>query len=187
MAGYSLQMIKLRYTADHFKEILGEAGTVVRLKLNRNKISEGMIVAMKASGTDKLKAQNNAMDMAKLELIDPKQFYVDMGLSDPEGRTEALILFKSNPQMYQAKYVLGLQTPEEIAEWLAKQPAPAPQPEIATPLNPQMSGVPTPQMGQPSMPQVQQPITPQAPTVDNTAQIPTTPPVGAPTGSPRNL
>lgn len=185
MASYSLQMIKLRYTEDHFRDILGEAGTIVRLKLNRNKVSQGMLVVMKASGTDKLKAQNNAMDMAKLKLIDPLTFFEDMGLSDPEGRTEKLTLFMTNPPMYQAKYILGLQTPEEIAAYLSTQPQMPPNPMMAPPPDPMMGGQPQPPMGQPPQPQMAP--QPQAPTAENTSAIPVAPPTTPPAGSPRLL
>lgn len=187
MAGWALQMIKLRYTSAHFKEILGKAGEVVKMKLDRNKIEDGMVVMMKASGTDKLKAQNNAVEMAKLKLIDPKQFYVDMGLSDPEGRTESLMLFMSNPQMYMAKEILGLKTPQEIADWLATQPPMPMMPQMGQPPNPMMGGQPQPPMGMPPQPAMGQPPMPQGPTPENTAATPAMPPMGAPAGSPRGI
>lgn len=185
MAGWSLQMIKLRYTSDHFKQVLGKAGEVVKIKLDRNKVDDGMVIIMKASGTDKLKASNNAIEMAKLKLIDPLTFFEDMGLADPEGRTEKLTMFMTNPQMYQAKYILNLQTPEEIAAWLATQPAPVPNPMMAPPPNPMMGQPPMP--GMPPAPQPQMAPPPQAPMPGNTAEIAAAPPVGAPQGSPRVL
>ena len=185
MAGWSLQMIKLRYTSDHFKQVLGKAGEVVKIKLDRNKVDDGMVIIMKASGTDKLKASNNAIEMAKLKLIDPLTFFEDMGLADPEGRTEKLTMFMTNPQMYQAKYILNLQTPEEIAAWLATQPAPMPNPMMAPPPNPAMGQPPMP--GMPPQPQPTMGPPPQAPMPGNTAEIPAAPPVGAPVGSPRGI
>lgn len=186
MAEWALQMIKLRYTKDHFREILGTAGEVVWTKLNRNMISDGMIVKIKASGTDKLRAQNNAMDMAKMEMIDPYTFFVDMNLSDPEGRTEKLILAKTDPMSYLQKVVKGLNTSEALAQALMRQQIPSPQ--VAPPTPPQANPV----MGQQNAmdpAQAQAPMPPgqpQAPAPGNTAAIPALP-TGAPQGSERAL
>jgi len=173
MARWSLQFIKLRYTKDHFKEILGIAGETVWMKLNRNMVDEGMVVKIKASGTDKLRAQNNAMDMAKMEMIDPYTFFTDMGLSDPEGRTEKLMLMKTDPMAYMQKVIKGLDTSTAMAQALMNQTA-LEQQQMAS----QQMQQPNPLVaqGQPAT----GPTQPQNPTVTNTAQIPATPPTGLP-------
>lgn len=181
MGDWAMQFIKLRYTQDHFRWIMGEAGDMVWLKLNRNMIMDGMIVKVKASGTDKLRAQNNAMEMAKLQLIDPYTFFVDMGLSDPEGRTEKLILAKMDPVSYLQKVVKGLDTAEALAQALANTALPTPQlPQQPQAPNPVMGGQPAPQ--QPPMGNMQ----PQQPMPQNTANIPPAP-AGPPPASPRVL
>jgi hypothetical protein len=40
--------------------------------------------------------------MAGIQFIDPLSFYRDMGLSDPEGRTENLLMFTADPASYLA-------------------------------------------------------------------------------------
>jgi hypothetical protein len=179
MAGYAMQMIKLRYTKDHFVNVLGVAGESVWIKLNRNMIMDGMIVKMKASGTDKLRAQNNAMEMAKMQMVDPYTFFMDMGLSDPEGRTERLILSKTDPIAYLQKVVKGLNTSEALAQALMNAELP----------NQGQPAVPpaTAPMAQPAMQQPQQPMQPQGPSMQNTAAVPAQPPTEAPVGSPRAL
>lgn len=105
MANAILQLIKLRYTEDHFVKVLGDDGRVAFKKVNRDMIQDGMEVSITASGTDKLKAEQRAMDMAKLKLIDPLTFYKDMGMSDPRGRTEKLLIFTLSPELYLQKFV----------------------------------------------------------------------------------
>lgn len=100
MANWILQFIKLRYTEDHMKRILGVDGKVVFTKINRDMIEDGMEVNISASGTDKLKREQRAMDMAKLGLTDPFSFFKDLSMDDPVGRTEKLMLFKTNPPEY---------------------------------------------------------------------------------------
>lgn len=110
MAEWILQFIKLFYTKDHFKKLAGPDGEFVFQRLNRDMIDDGMEVVITASGTDKIKAQQRAMDMAKLELIDPYTFYKDLGVSDPQGRVERLLMFKSDPQGYFLKYAKNMDT-----------------------------------------------------------------------------
>lgn len=143
MAQWALQFIKLRYTKDHFRRILGDDGVVTYFKLNRDVITDGMEVAIKASGTDKLKTQRNAMEMLKSGIIDPYNFYKDMGIASPEKRTEALITFQSNPLDYLLR-IVQKNTPEQLAAKLAT----APLPNGAQP-TPQAGGSEGSQPGQP--------------------------------------
>lgn len=181
MGDWAMQFIKLRYTEDHFRWIMGVAGRAVYIKLNRNMIEDGMIVQVKASGTDKMRAQNNAMEMAKMQLIDPYTFYVDMGLSDPEGRTEKLILLKADPTAYLQKVVKGLNTSEALAKALTNAemtPPPGSQPNPLTQASPMMA----PQPGATQPPQA--PVA--APGPQNTGNVPIAPPA-LPQASPRGL
>jgi len=134
MAQWALQFIKLRYTKDHWRKLLGDNGVVTYFKLNRDVVTDGMEVSIKASGTDKLKSQRNALEMLKAGIIDPYNFYKDMGISNPERRTEALITFKTNPQDYLLRIVQKL-SPEELAAKLLTAPLPngaPPTPESIT-------------------------------------------------------
>ena len=167
MAEWSMQFIKLRYTRDHFRWIMGTAGDAVEIKLNRNMVAEGMQIKVKASGTDKLRAQNMAIDSAKMEMIDPESYYQDMNMSDPVGRTERLILWNTDKVAYWKK--INNENPEDTADVIAKNLLAAPVP---SPLS-----NPTPQAPQ------QQPTAmgTQNPTPTNTAavpQLPTQPPQG---------
>jgi hypothetical protein len=74
--------------------------------MNSNMIEEGMDVKIKASGTDKQNRQNNAMNMAKLKMVDLISFYEDMDMNDPEGRAEKLMMMQTDPQGYLMKYVM---------------------------------------------------------------------------------
>ena len=75
MARAALQLIKLRYTEEHFVRDLGDDGKTTFQKIHRDMIEDGMEVNITASGTDKLKAERRAMDMARMKLIDPHTFY----------------------------------------------------------------------------------------------------------------
>ncbi len=118
MARAILQMIKLRYTEEHFIRLIGPQGKVLFQRLHRDMIEDGMEVTITASGVDKLQASNRAMDMAKLQLIDPLTFYEDIGERNAPERTERLMTFLSSPDQYMAKYVMGLGTSQEQGDAL---------------------------------------------------------------------
>lgn len=107
MANWILHFIRLRYSEDHFKKTYGEDGKAMFDKINRDIVEDGQEVSIGASGTDKLKAEQKAMDMAKLNMVDPLTFYKDIGASDPRGRAEKLMLYTTYPDMYYQKYIAG--------------------------------------------------------------------------------
>lgn len=166
MAGWIMQMIKLRYTEEHMRRILGGSkGSFTFVSLKSDMIEDGMEVKIKASGTDKQKRQNNAINMAKMKMIDPLTFYQDMDLNDPEGRTKKMMLFTSDPQGYMMQYVMNM-TPEQGAQALINAP---------------MDGQPA----QPSIVPSSPTTAPQNPSVANPSVVPTEPPVQV-TASPEN-
>jgi hypothetical protein len=186
MSQWAMQFIRLRYTEDHFRKLLGDKGKVMFIKLHRDLISDGMEVMIKASGTDKLKAQNNAMQMATLKMIDPITFFEDMGLSDPQGRAKKLLTFMGDPASYMAEYVMETNTPQLVDGLLGAgaaqalgggQGAATASPGGGTGQVPAPAGINAPPVAP----------TPINPTPNNTAAIPAAPPVTAPQGSPRGM
>jgi hypothetical protein len=105
MAGWALHMIKTRYTQAHFRKILGAKGEWIFAQIHQDFVEDGQEVLIKASGSDKLRKQNNAMNMAKMEMIDPLSFYEDMDMDDPEGRTARMVAFKSDMPLYLSAFV----------------------------------------------------------------------------------
>jgi hypothetical protein len=114
-------------------------------------VEDGMEVTIKSSSTDKLKAQRNAMDMAKLQLIDPLSFYEDMGVDDPKGRAAKLMDFTGNPATYILKYLSDKSITSSLVNQLGAIPVGGVQPPAV-----------------PSSPSVN-------PTVTDTTQVPTEP------------
>lgn len=161
MASWSLQFIKLRYTKNRFRKLLGDDGVVTYFKLNRDVITDGMEVSIKASGTDKLKTKRDAMEMLKAGIIDPYNFFKDMGVPDAKARTKALLTFQSNPMQYLMMIVEG-NTTEQLANQLATAQLPPAPGAPSAPVSPDVAAQP----GQP-MP-------------GNTSNIQLTPPTQVP-------
>lgn len=168
MASWALQFIKLRYTQKHLRRLMGAKGEAVFIKLHRDMVADGMEVMIKSSGTDKLKAQRNAIEMAKLgpPFTNPLDFFNDMDIADPEGRAERGMIFANDPAMYIAKYLEHLPDTQAMAGALNGTMPPAGGPVPAAP---------APTGGEPALPAVQ-----------DTSQVPVAPPA-VPEGSPRGL
>jgi hypothetical protein len=167
IADWDLHMIKLRYTENHFRKILGAKGEITFVKVCHDMIEDGMEVMIKASGTDKLKAQRNALELAKMQMIDPVSLFEDLGLPDPVGRAERLLTFQAMPANYMAQYILNKGgSAQALAMNLAAQP---PTPPVA-------SVAPAPTGG----------AAPTIPSPQNTSGVPAIP-TGPPAGSPRMM
>lgn len=162
MAEWQMQFIKLRYTEEHMMQVSGPKGANTLLRLRRDMPSDGMEVTTKASTTDKLKAQKNALECAKLgpPYSNPKDFFEDMGMNDPEGRTERGVMYATDPAGYAVKYGLHLENTQAMVGALnGTQPAP--------------------QLG-PAQPQPNLNVAPQNPTPVNTANVSAQPQAGVP-------
>jgi len=121
MAKWGMQFIKMFYTKDHLRKLIGEDGEVVFTKINRDLIEDGVEVTVSASGVDKLERKREAFERARMQLTDPLSFFIDTDASDPLGRTEKLIVFLSSPELYMQKYVKK-RTTEEMGQVLQEQP-----------------------------------------------------------------
>lgn len=121
MANWAMQMIKLFYTKDHMRRILGKDGDVTFARINRDSIEDGMEVQVSASGVDKLQRKREAFERAKMKLTDPLSFFEDTDTPDPVGRTERLMLYMTAPQLYLQKFVKKRDI-TEMAAALMQQP-----------------------------------------------------------------
>ncbi len=128
-----LHMIKLRYTEEHFKQLAGiEEGKYLHLRLTNDSIEDGMEVVVKASTTDKLRAERNAQTMASLGYSDPYYFMKDLGIPNIQERAEALFLYNSNPAMWYEKIVMGKDI-SQIANTVVASTMPAQPPAMGQP------------------------------------------------------
>lgn len=105
MAGWAMHMIKTRYTKAHFRKILGAKGEWVFLQVHQDFVEDGQAVMIKASGSDKLRKQNNALNLAKMDKIDFLSLYEDMDLDDPEGRAAKIITQHADLPLYLSSFV----------------------------------------------------------------------------------
>jgi len=160
IAEWHMQFMKLRWTPEHFQELVGSAGDTVQETLAYDMIEDGLVVTVKASGTDKLQAERQAKEEAQIGIIDPVSYFKDTGRDDPEGRAEKVFLWNNAPELYFKKIIQG-QDLSDIASEI----------QATNQQNLQQAGGQQPQLGGPQLPSPQ-----------DTQNIPT-----QPQGSVRNL
>jgi len=169
-----LHMMKLRYTEEHFKQMAGiEEGKYLHLRLTNDSIDDGMEVVVKASTTDKLRAERNAQAMASLGFTEPYFFLKDMGIPNVEDRAEAIFLYNSQPEMWYKKIVQG-QDMQQIADQVAGQV---------------QTGTPSVQSGVPTVGAVQPGPSPAVPSPTDPSNVATQPQgiVGQAVGGIKNM
>lgn len=88
-----LQMMRVYYTDDYWFQVKGGDGKFDFIMLNGDVIDSNVKIGVEVDSTlplDKQMIRANAMGLAKLRLIDPLTLFEDMGLPNPEIRTERL-------------------------------------------------------------------------------------------------
>lgn len=120
MAEALLHIMKLRYTEQHFRLLIGGEGEQAHLRLTQDLIEDGMEVKVKSSGTDKLRRERLAKEEASLGLIDPLSYFKDTGREDPEHRAELAFLWNTAPELYYKK-VVQKQDLGDISDYIMAQ------------------------------------------------------------------
>ncbi len=137
MAQWSMQFIKLFYTEDHLREVVGKDGGELYATINQDVVDDGMVAEVSASGVDKMMRKRLAFETFKLNASDLLSFYEALDVENPKEKARRAFLQQTAPQVYYTTYL----APEDEG--------------VAGPVQP---GMP-PMGGQPPMPGGMQPPT----------------------------
>lgn len=144
MAQWSMQFIKVFYTKDHYKELVGKDGDSLFQAVNQDLVSDGMVVEVSASAVDKMLRKQLAMQNMKLGVSDSLSYYEDIGSPDPKERARRNFMEKNAPQMYYREFLVDKNLPGQsiqppMSQPPIGQPAPTGQPSVPpqSPVNPQ--------------------------------------------------
>lgn len=132
MAQWSMQFIKVFYTKDHYKEIIGKDGDSLFQAVNQDMVDDGMVVEVSASAVDKMMRKQLALQNAKMGMSDPLTYFEDIGVSDPKEKAKRAFMFKAAPQMYFQEYLQD----NEIPPAMPGQPPVDPMAQQAPPMQP---------------------------------------------------
>lgn len=98
-----LQMMRVYYTDDYWFSVKGGDGKQDFIMLNGDSIDANVRVTVEIDSTlpvDKESIRATAMELATQKLIDPLTLFEDLGLPDPEIRTERLMKMQMQPFVY---------------------------------------------------------------------------------------
>ncbi len=152
MASWAFQFIRLFYTRPHLRRLKGKDGDMLHAVITQDLIEDGMEITVGASGVDKIKRVREAMEMAKMGIIDPLTFFEDIGADRAKERAKRSMLHKLAPQLYMQTYLEDPEDPMMPPQMMPGQQPGVPQPGMppgASPLG-QPPGMPP--QGAPPMP-----------------------------------
>lgn len=104
-AQWTMQFIRLFYTKDHMREIIGKDGDSVFTAINQNFVTDGLVVEVSASAVDKMMRKQLAVQNMKMGVGDLLSYYEDTEQSNPKERAYRAFLQQTSPQMYAQQYL----------------------------------------------------------------------------------
>jgi len=96
------QLIKIHYTKDDYVTYLGQDGTSVQIKVDKNLIKDGVAIKVRQGSTvtkDKATLASEAIVLWQNKAIDPISFYERIGDPHPYKTAERLYLYQANPAL----------------------------------------------------------------------------------------
>jgi hypothetical protein len=149
MAEWSLQFIKLFYTKEHLRRVMGIDGDLAFEAVNQDLVEDGVEVDIKASSVDKVKRERDAKEDAQIGMSDPLSYFEDLERPNPKERAKRVMLLKLNPELYMQQ-ILGGVNSQPTAQALEQMPIDPESPPQAPPEAP-------PEAPQPPMSEAQPP------------------------------
>jgi hypothetical protein len=128
---WSMQFIRLFYTKDHMREIVGKDGDSIFTAINQNHVSDGLVVEVSASAVDKMLKKQLAVQNMKMGVGDLLSYYEDTNQSNPKERAYRAFMQQTSPQMYAQTYLMP-DNPQQPAQ---PQPGMPPQQPGAGPVS----------------------------------------------------
>jgi len=138
MAQWSMQFIKVFYTVDHYKEIVGKDGDSLYQAVNQDLVDDGMVASVSASAVDKMMRKQMAVQNAQAGMSDLLSYYEDIGAPDPKERARRAFMMKTAPQMYYQTYLKDDNVPGMPVEG---QPQEQQDPNAQPPVDPNMQSM----------------------------------------------
>lgn len=138
-AEWTMQFIRLFYTKDHMREIIGKDGDSVFQAINQNFVSNGLVVEVSASAVDKMLRKQLAVQNMKMGVGDLLSYYEDTNQSNPKERAYRAFLQQTSPQMYAQQYLMPdqQQQPQQPPAGQPTLPGQAPAGGIVSTVQPQ--------------------------------------------------
>lgn len=105
-AEWTMQFVRLFYTKDHMREIVGKDGDSLFTAINQDFVTDGLVVEVSASAVDKMLRKQLAVQNMKMGVGDLLSYYEDTNQSNPKERAYRAFMQQSSPQMYAQQYLM---------------------------------------------------------------------------------
>lgn len=93
MVNWAMQLMRMGYNKPHQIISNSEGGKIIKQDIHRDDISPDIAADVDASRTDKDARHTEAIELAKINMIDPYNLFVEMETPNPKERTQHLITF----------------------------------------------------------------------------------------------
>lgn len=100
---YWVQLYHVFYDEPHFAAIIGANKATEYITLSNQNLTKKLVVSVAADSMkpkDELTQMNQAMELAKMEMIDPKTLLTILNVPNPEETAEMAVLWKVDPMTY---------------------------------------------------------------------------------------
>lgn len=148
-AQWTMQFIRLFYTKDHMREIVGKDGDSVFTAINQDYVNDGFVVEVSSSAVDKMMRKQLAVQNQKMGVGDLLSYYEDIGANNPKERAYRAFLQQSSPQMYAQQYLMPGDTPAQQSIQQPQQGAVSTEQQLPTPVQSTVQFAPQPPPSQP--------------------------------------
>lgn len=118
---YLTQMMVVHYTEKHFITLNANDGDFDYITLHRSLIEKGMSITVKSGSTlpfDKSRQEAIAMNLAKLDMIDPLNLYRDLHMDGPQKRYDSWAKWKADPMELARDALDELDDTTAYIDWL---------------------------------------------------------------------
>lgn len=98
-----VQFYYVYYTEEHTASIMGQMRAVEYTALSSDKLNKKLVVSVSPNSMkphDEITEMNQAMELYKLQAIDPKTLLTRINFPDPQTTAEQSVLWKVDPQTY---------------------------------------------------------------------------------------
>lgn len=116
-----LQLMRVYYTDDYWFQVKGGDGKFDFIMLNGEMVDSNVKISVKTDSTlpiDKEAIRAAAMDLARMNKIDPLTMFEDLGVPDPDIRTERLLRSQIDPYTYMQSVETQMDNDEAEADIL---------------------------------------------------------------------
>jgi len=111
------QLYHVFYDEEHYASILGKGRALEYVTIRNSELTERVIISVAPNSMkphDEITEINQALDLANSGWLDPLSLFERLNDSDPKETAKRVVMWKTNPQLYQQMYFPDLPQPQQM-------------------------------------------------------------------------